>query len=84
MKKLFASKKSLSAVTILGRAFFCIAILTLASCENFLKGANVREELSETIEIANSKPVTIVVTVDENTGTATQTSLSLKKNKVLI
>ena len=56
-------------------------MLTLSSCENFLKGANVKEELSEAIEIANSKPVTIVVTVDENTGTATQTSLSLKKKQ---
>jgi hypothetical protein len=56
-------------------------MLSLVSCENFLKGSNVREELSETIEIANSKPVTIVVTVDENTGTATQTSLSLKKKQ---
>ena len=35
----------------------CIAALVLTSCENFLKGSNVRNELEEVIEIANASPM---------------------------
>ena len=41
-------------ITILGGAFLCIVF---ASCDNFLKGSDVSEQLRDAIEIANSNPL---------------------------
>ena len=57
----------------------CIATLFFTSCENFLKGSNVRNELEEVIEIANASPVTFIVTADEGSGTLKTLTLQLKK-----
>ncbi len=59
----------------------CLTALVLTSCENFLKGSNVRNELEEVIEIANTSPVTFNIIPDENTGTAIPSQLRLKKKE---
>ena len=63
------------------KSFFliCLAALVLTSCENFLKGSNVRNELEEVIEIANASPITFIVTADEGSGTLKTLTLQLKK-----
>ena len=67
--------------TIFGVALFCIFVLALTSCENFLKGANVRSELAEAIEIANTNPVTYYVIADQGSGTVNPSQLRLKKKE---
>ena len=54
LKKCGISKKSL--FTILGGAFFCIA---LASCNNFLKANDVKKEIEDSIAYANAKACTL-------------------------
>ena len=56
-------------------------MLLFTSCENFLKGANVRQELEEAIEIANASPVTYYVIADQGSGTVTSNQLRLKKKE---
>ena len=75
-----AKKSSLKTLVtaILGGAFFCIA---LTGCENFLKGADIKKQLEESIEIANSSPVTFYVMPDEGSGTVNPTQLRLKKKE---
>lgn len=55
-----------------------------SSCENFLQANEVKNQIEEAIEIANSSPVTIFVTPDENTGTAIPNQLQVKKNYEII
>ncbi|MBR5400957.1 MAG: hypothetical protein IK102_04010 [Treponema sp.] len=43
-------------------------LFLLTSCENFMNGSNIREELDRTIEQANAKSVTIVVSQDTTMG----------------
>ncbi|MBO4534204.1 MAG: hypothetical protein IKX70_04720 [Treponema sp.] len=57
----------------------CIAALFFTSCENFLKGSDVKNQLEEAIEIANASPVTFIVTADEGSGTLKTLTLQLKK-----
>ena len=59
----------------------CLTALVLTSCENFLKGSDVRNQLEEAIEIANTSPVTFNIIPDENTGTAIPSQLRLKKKE---
>lgn len=59
--------------------FICLTALVLTSCENFLKGSDLRDQLEEAIEIANTSPVTFIVTADENSGTLKTFTLQLKK-----
>ena len=67
--------------TILGGALLCMVMLAFTSCENFLNGANIKQELEENIEIANSNPVTIYVEAEEGSGTVTPAQLRLKKKE---
>ena len=53
----------------------------LTSCENFLKATQIKSEIEEAIEIANSSPVTYYVIADNNSGTVTPTQLRLKKKE---
>ena len=77
MKTCFkTSKKSL-----LAGALIFIAALFLTSCENFLKGASIRKDLEEALEIANANPVTIYVEAEDGSGTVTPTQLRLKKKE---
>ena len=69
--------KRAGTLFLVGVGLCFLAFLT--SCENFLKGANIRDDLAEAIEIANSTPMTINVMVDEGAGTVTPTQLQLKK-----
>ena len=69
---------------ILGGAFLCIVSLFLTSCENFLKGAGTRKELEDAIEIANSNPVSIFITPDENAGIAVPNQIQAKKNQTFM
>lgn len=52
---------------------------TFISCENFLKGADIKQQLDDAIEIANSQPVTISVNVEKGSGSVNYTVLSAKK-----
>lgn len=67
--------------TILGGALICIVALTFASCKNFMNANEVKREIEEAIEIANSNPVTIYVEAEEGSGTVTPTQLRLKKKE---
>ena len=80
MKTIFKTSKKI----ILGGALLCILALFTTSCENFLKGANIREELEEAIEIANANPVSIFITPDENAGIAVPNQIQAKKNQTFM
>lgn len=54
------------------------------SCENFLKSGDIANEIKEAIEIANSNPVSIFITPDENSGTAVPNQIQAKKNQSFI
>ena len=79
------SNSLLKQNTILGGALICIAFLSVVfqftSCENFLKATQIKSEIEEAIEIANSSPVTYYVIADNNSGTVTPTQLRLKKKE---
>ena len=88
LKKCLARKKSL--FTILGRCFFCIA---LVSCNNFLKGAETRKQLEDSIAYANAKACTLYLKSNPAMGSflaeggkefrvgfATDIQFTLKKN----
>ncbi len=53
----------------------------LISCDNFLKGTDVKNRLEEAIEIANSSPVTFNLKADENSGNVIPAQLRLKKRE---
>ena len=60
-----------------------LAILAgLVSCENFLKAGQVKDEILEAIEIANSTPVTVNIIADEGSGTVTPSQLRMKRKEV--
>lgn len=65
-------------ITVLGGAIICIG---MSSCNNFMKAGDVRAEIEEAIEIANSSAVTYYVFADENSGTVTPSQLQLKKKQ---
>lgn len=46
---------------------FCILIY-FTSCSNFLSGANLIEEINQTIEYNNAKTVTLLINQEEGTG----------------
>ena len=78
-------KKSIKSLfTILGGVIFCIVMFLFASCENFLKSGDIANEIKEAIEIANSNPVSIFITPDENSGTAVPNQIQAKKNQSFI
>lgn len=54
-------------ITILGGAFFCIAIL-FSSCDNFLKGSQTQKQLEQTIKYANADEYPIYVTYSGSSG----------------
>lgn len=56
-------------------------ITSLTACNNFLNADQVKDEILEAIEIANSSPVTFYVTADDDSGTVTPTQLRLKKKE---
>ena len=60
-------------------AFVCS--IFFFSCDNFLKGANIKRELDDAIEIANSKPVTIYVTVEQGSGSVNVERVSAKRKQ---
>lgn len=78
MKKISFRK---SFFTCLSGAVLFTTMLLFTSCENFLKGANVRQELEEAIEIANASPVTYYVIADQGSGTVNPSQLRLKKKE---
>ena len=71
--------KILTTILLLGGGLCALA--SLSSCNNFLNAGQVKEDILEAIEIANSSPVTFYVTADDNTGTVTPTQLRLKKKE---
>ena len=59
----------------------CIVSLLFVSCENIFKGAEIREQFREAIEIANSESRTYYVIVEEGSGKATPDYVRVKKNE---
>ncbi len=57
-------KKSL--YTILGGALICIAVLT--SCENFLRGGEIKQEIEDAIAYNNAKEISVLIQPEEGTG----------------
>ena len=70
-----------NSIILLFSLLFCGILLTLTSCENFLKGANVAEELREAIEIANSNPTTIYIEAPKDSGTLSITQVKVKRKE---
>ena len=66
-----------SIKTVLAGVFLCIMAV---SCGNFLDAGNVKEEILEAIEIANSSPATIYITADEGSGSVIPAQI-VKKRK---
>ncbi len=62
-----------------GGVFICIVTLLLTSCENFLKANQVKDEIQEAIEIANSSPILYHIIADKDSGTVSPTQVTLKK-----
>ena len=77
MKKHFNFLKN--TILLLGGGLALLA--GLASCENFLKGADVRKDLEDAIEIANSSPISYFVVIDEGSGTVKPDYVSVKKKE---
>ena len=66
----------------LGKCFlFCSIFILFASCENFLKGADIRSQLEESIEIANSEPISYYIIADAESGTAIPTQVTKRKKE---
>ena len=63
---------------VLGGTVLCAV---LCGCNNFLAGGNVKNELEELIEIANTPAVTYYVTADKDSGTVTPSQLRGKKKE---
>lgn len=66
------------------RAFLLFGLLTtlvLTSCENFLNGSKVRQQIEEQIEINNSNPVTIYISVEQGSGSVNPERISAKKKQ---
>ena len=76
MKKHFNFFKN--TILLLGGGLVLLA--GLVSCENFLKGADVRKDLAEAIEVANSQAVTFNVVIEKGSGTVNLTQIRGKKN----
>lgn len=66
----------------LGKCFLiCSIFILFASCENFLKGANIHSQLEESIEIANSEPISYYIIADAESGTAIPTQVTKRKKE---
>ena len=74
------SKKS-SFLSVLWLGVLFAVSLFATSCDNFLKAGEVKNDIMEAIEIANSDPVTIYVEAEEGSGTVTPQQLRLKKKE---
>ena len=53
----------------------------LTSCENFLKAGEIKAEIEESIEIANSKPILYHIIADKDSGTVSPSQATLKKKQ---
>lgn len=56
-------------------------MLLLTSCENFLKANQVKSEIEESIEIANSSPILYHIIADKDSGTVSPSQATLKKKQ---
>ena len=63
--------------TVVG-LFLCSAVI---SCKNFLNAGQIKAEIEEAIEIANSNPVTIYITADEGSGSVVPEQIVKKKKE---
>ena len=62
-------KKSLTLKLIGGGLLLCIVnLLSLTSCENFLNGESVKEEIVDTIAYNNAKDISISLSCKEEMG----------------
>ena len=63
-------------------SFLCLAVLTLTSCENFLKGADTKSELDRLIAEANAPSVEVFIAAEKEAGSVAPTGiLSYKLGK---
>ena len=74
-------KRTLHHIMLRGGIFVCITVLLLTSCENFLKATQVKEEIEEAIEIANSSPILYHIIADKDSGTVSPSQATLKKKQ---
>lgn len=74
-------KNSLRSIMLRGGVFVCIVTLLLTSCENFLKANQVKNEIEESIEIANSSPILYHIIADKDSGTVSPSQATLKKKQ---
>ena len=74
-------KRSLHLFMLRGGVFVCIVMLLLTSCENFLKANQVKSEIEEAIEIANSSPILYHIIADKDSGTVSPSQATLKKKQ---
>ncbi|MBR5400476.1 MAG: hypothetical protein IK102_01585 [Treponema sp.] len=65
-------------ISIFGSFFLCIVLL---GCENFLKGNNIRNDINEAIEIANSNPITYYIQTEPGAGVLSDGQIRLKKKE---
>ena len=65
MKKNFLGKITTTILLLLG---VLIALYSLISCDNFLKGADIKKEIEETIAYNNAQGCTIVFRADSSMG----------------
>ena len=72
-------KRSLHLFMLRGGVFICIVTLLLTSCENFLKAGEIKEQIEESIEIANSNPILYHIIADKDSGTVSPSQVILKK-----
>ena len=74
-------KRSLHLFMLRGGVFVCIVMLLLTSCENFLKANQVKSEIEEAIEIANSSPILYHIIADKDSETVSPSQATLKKKQ---
>lgn len=73
---------SKSIKSILGGAFFCLEALMFVSCDNFMKGADTKEQLDKIIEYNNAQFYTIRVNADKGCGVVKSPAGGVAQKKV--
>ena len=77
IKKIFSSRKHISVILWWG-VFLSIAF---CSCKNFMNANDVKAQIEESIEIANSNYTTYYVIADDKSGTVTPSQFQLKRKQ---
>ena len=72
-------KRSYTTITIV---LLALVPYIFSSCDNFLNAKNIKNEIEESIEIANSSVITYNITNEKGSGSVTPQQIKVKKKEV--